>query len=102
MIEEFEKNCNKLTFQNTAKFTNFRECLSDAAEDRWDTVLAVTAHPQANAGFELYLQEFYSQYVHEDAKDVIIEYMASKECIKKRSTNMLDPSLLYADNYALS
>ena len=33
MVVEFEKNCNKLAFQNGARFINFEECFADTAED---------------------------------------------------------------------
>ena len=89
-VGEFEKNFNKLTFANRARFVNFGEYLADTAEDQWDTVLAATAPPRTNAGFFLYIDEFYQQYVQEDAKDIMIEYTATEECIKSRNNATLD------------
>ena len=77
-------------FKGSPRFVNFGERLADTVEDQWDTVLAATAHPRTNAGFLLYINEFYQRYVQEDAKDVMIEYTTTEECIKSRNVVTLN------------
>ena len=83
-------SCRLDRFKGSPRFVNFGECLADTVEQQWDTVLAATAHPRTNAGFLLYINEFYQRYVQEDAKDVMIEYMATEECIQSRNAATLD------------
>ena len=53
-------------------------------------LLTATANPRTNVGFILYIAKLYLQYVQEDAKDVMIEYMAIEKCIKRRNVATID------------
>ncbi|OEU11393.1 hypothetical protein FRACYDRAFT_245874 [Fragilariopsis cylindrus CCMP1102] len=84
-------SCRLDRFKGSPRFVKFGERLADTVEDQWETVLAATALIQERTQVSSCISmNSISDMFQEDAKDVMIEYMATEECIKSRNVATLD------------
>ena len=102
--DEYDHVCHTLEIVDQELFETWTKVLVHNARNKWISLNPTTRYPQTTAGFNNCFDDFIRNYItDEGAKEVIITYLNSSECVMKhngtieRHQSRIENMMNYAD-----